>query len=233
MIRETLDSGSVYFSLFVMGGSNGLSKQWRTCYGCITYGDINASVDGRNTGLRVTKIGNTFQAYFKIFGSDDWVPLGSAETLEFSPWSGMFDVGIAVTSNDNSKTAELSWSSNWPTPSPVTSSPTQSPMTQSPTKNPSQHPSLAPTASPSTSQLPPTTAPVTSSPTSSLGSLDIGPVGIPGSVTSTSSGDLVAVKGSGAGEPDWNHFYCLFLLKCSLIAGCFILWLVQRHVIYK
>ena len=107
MIRETLDSGSVYFSLFVMGGSNGLSKQWRTCYGCITYGDINASVDGRNTGLRVTKIGNTFQAYFKIFGSDDWVPLGSAETLEFSPWSGMFDVGIAVTSNDNNKTADL------------------------------------------------------------------------------------------------------------------------------
>ena len=158
------------------------------------------------------------------------------EALDTIVADGSLNSNIQSNLNDTmsiSVTGVITTSYSTITNSP-TKVPTETPTTLiPPTKNPSQHPSLSPTASPSTSQLPPTTAPVTSSPTSSLDSLDIGPVGIPGSVTSTSSGDLVAVKGSGAGEPDWNHFYCLFLLKCSLIAGCFILWLVQRHVIYK
>ena len=127
MIRDALTPGSAYFSLFVTG-SNGLSNQWRSCDGCETFGNGNALVDGRNAWLKVSKIGNTFEAYYKIEENADWTAIGSAQTMQFSDASY---VGIAVTSHDNSKTAELLW--NYITP--LTKSPSASPTTPSPTCN--------------------------------------------------------------------------------------------------
>ena len=106
MIRDGLAPDSAHFSLFVTG-SNGLAKQWRTCDGCITNDVGNLSIDGRNTWLKLIKTGNIFQAYFKTDDSSDWAALGSPETMNFSD---MIYVGIAVTSHDNSKTADLYWS---------------------------------------------------------------------------------------------------------------------------
>ena len=108
MIRDGLAPDSAYFALFVTG-SNGLAKQWRACNGCDTSAEGDASVYGRWAWFKVTKIGNIFQAYFKTDDSSDWVALGSPETMNFSD---VIYVGVAVTSHDNSKTADLLWSYN-------------------------------------------------------------------------------------------------------------------------
>ena len=123
MIRDALTPGSAHFSLLVTaGGAFGstLSKQWRTCDGCSTNDDDTYSDDDygfispvEDLWLKVTKIGNTFQAYYKFWFDGEWSPFGSAETMQFS--SDYFHVGIAVTSGDNSKTAELLWRYNEPT----------------------------------------------------------------------------------------------------------------------
>ena len=108
MIRDGLAPDSAYFALFVTG-SNGLAKQWRTCSGCDTSAEGDDSIDGRWAWLKLTKTGNIFKAHIKIDESADWVTLGSSEAIDFSD---EFYVGIAVTSHDNSKTADLLWSYN-------------------------------------------------------------------------------------------------------------------------
>ena len=111
MIRDSLTPGSAYVSLFVTGG-NGLSKQWRDNDGGGTTDELNTSVDGRGAWLRISKIGTKFDVYYKIFGTDDWVAFGYS--LDF-PLSENYYVGIAVTSHDNAKTAELVWRYEDPT----------------------------------------------------------------------------------------------------------------------
>ena len=58
--------------------------------------------------LKITKTGNVFRAFVKKIDADsddDWVQFGETKTINFT--SDFFYVGIAVSSRDNSKTAEL------------------------------------------------------------------------------------------------------------------------------
>jgi hypothetical protein len=110
MIRETLDPGSKHFSLTVSGtGDKGLRLYWRENTSGLSQNpypapDRPAPVQDRNIWLRIVKIGNQFQAYYKQAGTTLWKNAGESKTIQFS---NDFYVGIAVTSKDNGQIATL------------------------------------------------------------------------------------------------------------------------------
>ena len=110
MIRKSLNANSQHFSLFVTG-SEGLANMWRSNSGGNSVSDINTGIGNSNIWLKITKEGNEFQAYYKTSADTDWSTIGSPTTIDFG--SGSFYHGIAVTSHDTSKTAELKVSNHW------------------------------------------------------------------------------------------------------------------------
>ena len=101
MIRESLDANSRYFGVFV-SGSKGLVAQHRLDTGGITDTARKVS-DARNHNiwLKITKIGNEFQAYYKTSANANWSTVGAKHTNTNFPSAKSFHHGIAVTSNDN------------------------------------------------------------------------------------------------------------------------------------
>jgi len=172
MIRDSLAANSKHFSLFVTGG-NGLANQWRPNGGSSSFSHHSTNTASRNLWLKITKTGNKLQAYYKTDNTDNWFTFGSERTMSFS---NTFYYGIAVTSHDNTKIAELTGqcfldgspvSSSCPVEnslSPVSASPVEnsrSPISSSPIEN-----SLSPiSASPVENSLSPVSAsPVSASP---------------------------------------------------------------------
>jgi len=105
MIRDTLESNSMHYSLFLTKNGNYLANQYRSCTNCNSGHNNSPSVKDRNVWLRVTKIGNVFEAFFKRLDDTEWSKIGLTKTINFS--SSNFYVGIAVTSHENSRLAEL------------------------------------------------------------------------------------------------------------------------------
>ena len=104
MIRESLDANSKYFGLFVSGG-NGLVAQDRWHTGGDT--DVSRKVSdapNNNIWLKITKIGNEFQAYYRTSANTHWSTVGGKQYL--SPAKSFYH-GIAVTSSSNSRIATL------------------------------------------------------------------------------------------------------------------------------
>jgi hypothetical protein len=105
MIRDTLDPGSMHYSLFMTKEGNSLQNLYRGCTGCSSGGSQDPSVKDRSVWLKIVKIGNVFEAFFKRIGDTEWAKIGVPKTIDFS--SASFYVGIAVTSHDSQKLAEL------------------------------------------------------------------------------------------------------------------------------
>ena len=103
MFRDSLAANSKHFSLFVTG-SNGLANQWRSNSGGSSFNYHSTDTASRNVWLKITKTGNKLQAYYKTGENNNWSPFGSERTMSFS---GKFYYGVAVTSHDNTKIAEL------------------------------------------------------------------------------------------------------------------------------
>lgn len=109
MIRKHQGAKSEYFSLLVTGGK-GLSNQWRSADAGTSVSHRVSDARNQNIWLKITKTGNTFQAYYKFSTGANWSTVGSSRTINFG--SDSFYYGIAVTSVDTSKTAKIT-SSNW------------------------------------------------------------------------------------------------------------------------
>lgn len=105
MIRDTLESNSMHYSLFLTKNGNSLANQYRSCTNCNSGHNNSPSVKDRNVWLRVTKIDNVFEGFFKRLDDTEWSKIGLTKTINFS--SSSFYVGIAVTSHENSRLAEL------------------------------------------------------------------------------------------------------------------------------
>ena len=109
MIRKYLSLQSPYFSVLVTG-SNKLRVQWRSSDKGTTHKAEAAIVQNSNIWLKITKSGDSFEAYYKINANDSWAIIGSSQTINFG--SDPFSYGIAVSSNNIYKTAKLE-ASNW------------------------------------------------------------------------------------------------------------------------
>jgi hypothetical protein len=105
MIRDTLDPRSMHYSLYMTTEGNSLANQYRSCTGCGSGHSNMPSVKDRSVWLKIIKIGNVFEAFFKRIGDTEWSKIGVTKTINFS--SSSFYVGIAVTAHDSGKLAEL------------------------------------------------------------------------------------------------------------------------------
>jgi hypothetical protein len=105
MIRDTLDPRSMHYSLYMTMKGNSLANQYRSCTGCGSGHSNMPSVIDRSVWLKIIKIGNVFEAFFKRIGDAQWSKIGVTKTINFS--SSSFYVGIAVTAHDSGKLAEL------------------------------------------------------------------------------------------------------------------------------
>ena len=105
MIRDTLKTNSMHYSLFMTMNGNYLANQYRACTNCNSGHSNYPRVQDRNVWLKITKIGNVFEAFFKRIDDTEWTKIGVTKTINFS--SSSFYVGIAVTSHENWRTAEL------------------------------------------------------------------------------------------------------------------------------
>jgi hypothetical protein len=105
MIRDTLETNSMHYSLFLTRNGNYLANQYRECTNCYSGHSNYPRVQDRNVWLKITKIGNVFEAFFKRIDDTEWTKIGVTKTINFS--SSSFYVGIAVTSHENWRTAEL------------------------------------------------------------------------------------------------------------------------------
>ena len=105
MIRDTLAANSMHYSMFLTG-SNGLANQWRSCTGCGSGNSQTASIRPSSVWLRIVKVGNEFQAFYKQIDQDAWSEFGARVTMNFSTTTN-FWVGLVVTSHDNSRTATM------------------------------------------------------------------------------------------------------------------------------
>jgi hypothetical protein len=108
MVRDTLDNGSMHYSVLLTKSGNRLFNVFRECNHCNKGSNDSPRNFDRSMYLKITKTGNVFQAFVRKIDSDsddDWVQFGETKTINFS--SDHFYVGIAVCSRDDSKTAEL------------------------------------------------------------------------------------------------------------------------------
>ena len=108
MIRDTLATNSMHFSIFFTKSGNRLANQWRHCTNCNSGHNAIPTIMDRSLWLKITKIGNVFEAYTKKLDSDEWVKFGLTRTINFS--SSSFYVGMAVTAHDNNRVATLTGS---------------------------------------------------------------------------------------------------------------------------
>ena len=96
MIRDTMDKNSRHFSLFVTG-TQGLANQWREGTGWSSGHSKTHYDNPRPVWLRVKKVGNVFESYFKYdTAGAAWTKFGATKNMDFG---SEFEVGIAVTSN--------------------------------------------------------------------------------------------------------------------------------------
>ena len=105
MIRDTLATNSMHYSVFLTANGNALANQYRSCTNCGSGHNASPTIMDRNMWLKITKTGNVFEAFTKKLDQDEWVKFGLTRTINFS--SSSFYIGIAVTSHDNAKTAVL------------------------------------------------------------------------------------------------------------------------------
>ena len=108
MFRDSLNANSKNFCLLVTG-DNGLRTQIRDGNGGSTVDPKeSSSVPNGDVWLKIEKIENTFQAFYKTGSQhpgNSWVPFGASNVLYFS--SSTFYYGVAVTSHKDDRTADL------------------------------------------------------------------------------------------------------------------------------
>jgi len=105
MMRDSLNSNSMHYSVLLTANGNALANQWRACTNCYSGHNASPSVADRSLWLRIVKTGTVIQSFFKRVGNEEWVQFGTTQNINFA--SAEFYVGIAVTSHDNSRTGVL------------------------------------------------------------------------------------------------------------------------------
>ena len=105
MIRDTLATNAMHYSIFRTQDGNRLANQWRSCTNCNSGHSDGPRTYDRSISLKLTKTGNVFEAFIKKIGSDEWTKFGATREMEFT--NEYYYVGIAVCSHDNSKVATL------------------------------------------------------------------------------------------------------------------------------
>jgi hypothetical protein len=108
MIRDTLATNSMHYSLLLTKSGNSLANQFRSCTNCGSGHYAYPTIKDRSLWLKITKIGNVFEAFTKKLDQDEWVKFGATRTINFS--SSSFYVGMAVTAHDNNRVATLTGS---------------------------------------------------------------------------------------------------------------------------
>ena len=103
MIRESLRTDSKYFSVFLTG-SNGLLVLCRSDANSQPFEIPLSTFLDKQLYLKITKQGGVWRAYYRKIGFTFWEAIG--HEIDF-PFTNDFFVGVAVTSHDNSKVAEL------------------------------------------------------------------------------------------------------------------------------
>ncbi len=98
MIRESLAANSRQMAMLTTP-SNGLQAAWRTSTGGSTSGYWSTASAFSPVWVRLTRIGNTIQAYRSTDGSS-WSTWGSAQTFSGLPTNVY--IGLAVTAHNNS-----------------------------------------------------------------------------------------------------------------------------------
>ena len=102
MLRNSLDANSRHFSCYVTA-SNTVNNQWRSNDGEST-NQYGISIGTRTAWLKITKLGNIFQCYYRTTYTNDWNLHGQSHTLDFSD---IFYYGIAVSPYVNGNIVEL------------------------------------------------------------------------------------------------------------------------------
>ena len=110
MIRDTLEPNAKHYSLFMMGDGNRMGQFFRSCVNCYTGWNDQPRIYDRSVYMKITKTGNTFEAFYRKVGSDEdaWAKIGETKAIDFS--NAYFYVGIAVSADTNGKTATISGS---------------------------------------------------------------------------------------------------------------------------
>eukprot|EP00956_Cyclotella_meneghiniana_P037511 scaffold139880_cov98-Cyclotella_meneghiniana.AAC.1 len=110
MIRDTLEPNAKHYSLFMMGDGNRMGQFFRSCVNCYTGWNDQPRIYDRSVYMKITKTGNTFEAFYRKVGSDEdaWAKIGETKVIDFS--NDYFYVGIAVSADTNGKTATISGS---------------------------------------------------------------------------------------------------------------------------
>ena len=108
MIRDTLATNSMHYSILLTKNGNALANQFRSCTNCGSGHNAYPTIKDRKLWLKITKIGNVFEAFTKKLDQDEWVKFGATKMINFS--SSSFYVGIAVTAHDNTQVATLTGS---------------------------------------------------------------------------------------------------------------------------
>lgn len=111
MIRESLTPGSRHFSLFISrsgGGKNDDILQWiwrSTTGGSSADQRISINDNHPKVWLQVHRNGINFAAYYRRNANESWISLGGTSIPSWTSTS--CHVGIAVTSHDNNRLAQL------------------------------------------------------------------------------------------------------------------------------
>ena len=105
MIRESLAPNSKHFSVVMTRDGNRMTNMWRPCTNCNSAHNDNPRIYDRSIYMKITKTGNTFEAFTRKLDSDEWTMIGATQEIQFT--TDTFYVGIAVCSLDNTKLAEL------------------------------------------------------------------------------------------------------------------------------
>jgi hypothetical protein len=104
MFRSSLKDKSRHYSMFLTG-ANGMANQYRKRLGGYTMHKQPDSSTPESVWLRVTKVGNTFQSYFKhVTEGSVWVEFGDPQEIRFNK---NFYVGVAVTAHSDILNATL------------------------------------------------------------------------------------------------------------------------------
>ena len=105
MIRESLAPNSKHYSVIMTRNGNRMTNMWRACTNCKSAHNDNPRIYDRSIYMKITKTGNTFEAFTRKLDSDEWMKIGETREIQFA--NDQFYVGIAVCSLDNTKLAEL------------------------------------------------------------------------------------------------------------------------------
>jgi hypothetical protein len=105
MIRNDSSAGSVFAALLV-SPTSGITFEWRSTVGGTTSQEVNVSI-AAPVGLKLTRAGSTFTAYYSTDGIN-WIAIGPSQTVAMNAAAL---AGLAVTSHNTGALCTATFSS--------------------------------------------------------------------------------------------------------------------------